>query len=130
MTWHGYVLMEKPAALSAAEWLTVLTALKQVLGQRNQSSMPARRLHWRLSLNGRKVIFEGSFDVRNLDVEDLGRLCKYISVALEGKYTPAQIRAGLRGHVTVLGSGKRWVASRAAARAVLRAAPEEWEDGG
>jgi hypothetical protein len=126
--WHGYVLMEKPAALTAGEWVTVLQALRGLLGRRNGSSMPARRLHWRVSLNGRKVLLEGAFDLRDLDVEDLGRLCRYISEALDGKYTPAQIGAGLSGNVRVLQSGLPWKVSGAAARAAIAANGAEWEE--
>jgi hypothetical protein len=126
--WHGYVVMEKPEVLTAGEWVTVLQALKQVLGRRDQSSMPAKRLHWRVSLNGRKVLLEGAFDLRDLDAEDLGRLCRYISEALDGKYTPAEVRSGLHEHVTVFGSGQRWRVSGAAARAAIAADRAEWEE--
>jgi hypothetical protein len=127
--WHGYVVLEKPAVLTGAEWRTVLEALSAVLGKADASSMPAKRLHGRLSLDGTRVLLEAAFDERDLDAEDLGRLCKYVSVALSGKYTPAEVREGLRGHVTLFSAGGDWAASGSAARAYLRAHAQEWEPG-
>lgn len=123
---HCYVLLEKPPALTGAEWRTVLVALARVLDKRGESSMPAKRLHSRLSQDGSRVLLEGVFDLADLDAEDLTRLCKYISVALGGKYTPVQVRDGLRGRVTVFG-GATWLSRGAAARARLAAEGSEWE---
>jgi hypothetical protein len=125
---HTYVLLEKPPALSEAEWRTVLQALVRVLGQRGASSMPAKRAHYALSLDGSKVLLEGVFDLADLDPDDLTRLCKYVSTALDNKYTPAQVREGLRDRVTVF-QGATWRDRGAAARARMRAEREEWEDG-
>jgi hypothetical protein len=129
MTWHGYVLVEKPAALTMNEWSTVLQALRSVWDKRAESSQPAERLHWRWSLDRSKVLVEAVFDARDLDAEDLGRLCKYVSVALGGKYTPAQVREQLRERVTVFCAGDRWEWSGAAARAHLMVNAADWSAG-
>ena len=76
MLWHGYLLLDKPPALTGAEWQTVATALAGILGRRDESGDPSRRLQWRLSTDGSKVLFEAVLDTRDLDVQDLSRLCR------------------------------------------------------
>jgi hypothetical protein len=127
MSEHLYVLLAKPPLLTDAEWRTVLQALVRVLDKRGASSMPARRVHWARSQDGGKVILEGFFARADLDPQDLSRLCAYVSEALRGAYTPAQVREGLRDRVTVFG-GATWRQRGDAARAAKAAAREEWED--
>jgi len=77
--WRGYVLIEKPAAVSLKQWPDVTGRLQEILGKQNQASMPAERMHWRWNLAHSAVLLEASFDVRDLDEKDAGRLGKYIS---------------------------------------------------
>jgi len=124
---HAYVLLDKPAVLTMQEWQTVIEALVGVLDKRGPSSMPAKRLHSAVSLDQTKILLEGMFDLADLDPEDVGRLCRYVSEALEGKYSPEQVRQGILGHVTVYG-GATWRERGDAARAAKGAAREEWEE--
>jgi len=124
---HLYVLFEQPAALSGAQWGTVLEQLVRVLDKRGASSMPARRVHYARSRDGSKVLLEGVFDLRDLDAEDLTRLCKYVSAALGGEYAPEEVREELRGRVTVF-EGDNWRQRGDAAREAKAAAREVWED--
>jgi len=125
--WHGYVLLKKPAALSADEWLKVLLALKKRLGKADDDPQPARRLHWRLSADNSVVLIEAVFDTADLDATDTKRLCKYISEALDGKYTPLQVRTALQNNVTVFGKDRPWLESRATAVAAISAEKATWE---
>jgi len=124
---HAYALLEKPAVLTMQEWRTVVEALVGVLDRRGPSSMPAKRVHYAVSLDKTKILLEGVFDLADLDPQDLTRLCRYISEALDGKYTPEQLREGVLGHVTVY-AGATWRERGNAARAAKAATPEEWED--
>jgi len=124
---HTYVLLDKPAMLTLAEWRTVVEALVGVLDRRGASSMPAKRVHYAASKDQTKILLEGIFDLADLDPQDVTRLCRYISEALDGKYTPEQVRQGVLGHVTVY-AGATWRERGDAARAAKAAAREEWEE--
>lgn len=126
-TWEGYALLKKPTILSMADWRTVLVALWRLLGKADDDPMPSRRLHYRLNNAGDAVIVQATFDIADLDPNDLTRLCKYISNALGGKYTPAQVRTALQNNVTVWQLNKPRLVSGDAARAYLAANAAEWE---
>jgi len=128
MEWHGYVLIERPAALTAGQWRTVLLALYRVLNRRADHPLPSHRLHYRLSLDRNAVILEADFEDQDLDVEDLQRLPRYVSEALDGAFTPAQCRQGLRGHVTLFGARRPWSESLSGVHGYLRANGAEWEE--
>ena len=125
MDWHGYILIEKPPALTMAQWRDVLLALYRVLDNRADDPQPCNRLHYRLSLDKTKVLIETAFDDADLDIEDLSRLPRYISNALDGVYTPAQCRDALRNYITIATGG--WDASRRKVLAYLKANAAEWE---
>ena len=129
MGWHGYIVMVKPAVLAMAEWMTVLWALRPIFDQRAVSQQPCERLHWRFSLDRDAILIEAVFDLADLDVEDLARLCKYISVALGGKYSPVQVRDALRERVTLFSAGDLRRVSLAAAKAYLQSNAGDWESG-
>jgi hypothetical protein len=125
--WHGYVVMKKPAGLDAAAWVDVCQALRGILGRAQLDRQPARRLHWRFSLDGTEVLLEAVFDPADLDVENLTRLCTYISQALGGSLSPAEVRQAMRGNFIVLSGGLPWSASGNAARAYLSESRSGWE---
>lgn len=134
--WQGYILLEKPGALSMGQWRTVLVCLYRVLNHRAAHPQPAHRLHYRLSRDSTKVILEAEFEAVDLEIEDLARLPAYISNALDGAYTPAQVRSAMRNKITIWGSGstappsgrrEAWMVSGAECRAYLAANRGEWE---
>jgi hypothetical protein len=110
-----------------ADWQTVLLALYRILGKRDDSDMPSDKLHWRFSNDKTKIIIQAHFDELDLDPTNLTRLCKYISDALGGKYTPAQVKTALVNNVTVWQLNKPRMVSGEAARAYLKANAGEWE---
>jgi len=110
-----------------AQWRTVLLALYRVLNHQPAHPQPAHRLHYRLSSDETQVIVEAEFDRADVDVEDLARLPAYISNALDGAFTPAQVRDAMRNRVTVWGSGRPWMQSGDACRQYLAEHCAEWQ---
>jgi len=125
--WHGYILLEKPAALTMAQWRDVLTALYPIFNTSPDDAQPANRLHYRLSLDNTKALIEATFDTTDLDIHDLNRLAKYISDALAGAYTPAQVRTAMATHITLWRLNEPWALSGNAARAYLAANAAQWQ---
>lgn len=126
--WHGYILLDKPAALSVPQWAAAATALASVLGRAQGDHQPAKRMQARRRLDNQAVIFEALLDDRDLDVNNLTRLCKYIADALSGAFTPTQVRTGLQSRLTIFGGlSATWPQSGTAARAFLSANSAAWE---
>jgi len=126
-TWSGYILLQKPAILPAADWQTVLIALRAILGKRDDSDMPSERLHYRLSNDKSKVLIQATFDEDDLVPGDKTRLAKYVSNALAGKYTPTQCATALANNVTIYQPRKGREIGAAEVQAWLAANAAEWE---
>lgn len=128
IVWHGYLLLEKPGALTGMEWRAVLEALREALNAYPDAPQPAYRLHARLSLAGDKVLVEAAFDPRDVNIEDLTRLPAYISNVVP-RFTPEQVRGAMREHVRLMGGTTEtaWKTSADAARAYIAANRAEWE---
>jgi len=126
--WHGYILLEKPAALTMPQWADVLTALYPIFNKSSDHQQPANRLHYRLSLDNTKVLIEATFHIADLDIQDLNRLAKYIATALGGAYTPAQVRTAMANHITLWRVNQAWALSGDDARAHLAANSAQWEE--
>ncbi|MBN2303072.1 MAG: hypothetical protein JXQ72_01255 [Anaerolineae bacterium] len=126
--WHGYVLIEKPPALTGQEWRDVLVRLRAVLNHLPDSRQPAHRLHTRLRPDGGAVILEAAFEARDLDIEDLARLPTYIA-AVVPRFTVEQVRDAMRQYITIQGgtTDAAWRASQAAARQYVRNHADVWE---
>ena len=104
MDWHGYVLLEKPAAMPLNAWQNALKGLLSPLNGSPEDPQPARRLHTRTSLDGTKVIAEGVFPEGRLDA---------IAVS--------------KAKQTRWAFGGKWMESGDACRAYLKANMAEWE---
>ncbi len=100
--WHGYILLEKPAVLTLGEWRTALVALRAAWNRVPDDPQPARRLHWRLSVDQTKIIMEASFDT---EVVNIGNAATVINGALP-QYTVAQITTSLQNNLTLWRVGK------------------------
>lgn len=125
--WRGYVLIEKPPALTGQQWRDVLTRLYAALNHFPDAPYPQFRLHWRLRPDNGAVIFEAYFLADDLDINNLARLPAYLAEVLP--YSPAQVRDAMRQYITIAGGTTEtsWAASHAAARAYLAAHADEWE---
>ncbi len=96
---HTYLLLTKPTALTAEQWQAVLDRLQRVLDRVPDAAQPSDRMHWRLSADGNSVVLQASFDPETIK---LASIAAYNSSAVDGKYTPAQIRTALANRVRVL----------------------------
>jgi hypothetical protein len=105
MDWHGYILLEKPAAMPMNAWNNALNGLLQPLDKSPNDPQPARRLHTRTSLDGTKVIVESVFP--------------------EGRINAIQNN---QAKVTRWAFGGEWMGSREEVLAFLRANQSEWEE--
>lgn len=127
MIWHGYILIEKPQALTSGEWFDVLVRLRTVLDTLSDDWNVARRLHWRLSNAGDKVIICAGFNSDDINIEDLSRLPRYIQVVIP-RFTVEQVRDAMRDHITVFGGISGTLAqSRQAALIYLSSNTGSWD---
>lgn len=94
-----YVLLQKPAALSMADWATSLTALRQAINKRFDAPQPIQRLHPRLSLDQTQLLIHGDFDDYDVTVNGAAAV---VQAALAPKYTLVQCKTALTNNVTVL----------------------------
>lgn len=67
--WHGYIALQKPAAVSAEDWATALAALKTELDETPTASNPAQR--WHTVTSGDTTIAEAMFDLSKLNTSNL-----------------------------------------------------------
>ena len=156
---HIYTLWQRPAALRNWEWRTVLAHLRRVLNRYMVEDdegnwvenlpadmQPPHRLHYRISPDGSRVIFEALFDSNYLNIETVDRLAKYIRNALieanasppqigvdeDGNpiydtaqsYTIAQVQNAMRDMITVWQG--EWADSREQASESVRTHPVGW----
>ncbi len=70
-TWHGYLLLRRPAAIAVADWPAVLAAVCRTLDKRSSHPCPAHRLHTRLSFTGDECLIEAEFDRADLSEKAL-----------------------------------------------------------
>jgi hypothetical protein len=122
--WPGYCLLQKPAAITMAEWRTVLVALYRVLERHSDAPQPSGRLHYRVSLDGTAVLVQADFDTGDLTINGIAA---YIKATLGSAYTLTQIRNALANHITVFGDGKSRALSASETRAYLAANAAVWE---
>ena len=116
MNYFGYVLLTKPAAITMAEWRTVLLALYPALNVNPDHPNPSHRLHYRLSLDNTRVIIQADFSDSDLTIDSLART---IRAALGNRYTLAQVKAALANNVQRM--------DHAAITAYLAASRADWE---
>ena len=144
MAWHGYWALED-LNLSGPQRGTLRDAIVDFFqGNQEATNQPAQILHYRLSLDGRKAIFEAKFNEDYLTVDrfkaflanTFGVAAGQIgnansSVTLAGRSTPLitfsrsgtnYIRVALFG-----GVGATWEQSRNAVLAYLDSARAEWD---
>lgn len=139
-TWHGYLALQQ-LDISDAQAKIIWDQLKQ-LGPPADPS-PARRCHWRRSLDGRETIFEAAFNPARITINRTReRLADVLSIdpATIDHATQATTLAGhpvslvtfTRGtdrlRLAVFGTlAASWEESRAAAQAYVQAHPDDWE---
>jgi hypothetical protein len=127
MDWHGYILLQKPAALSLTQWRACMLALAQRLGLRDNDGQPANRMQVRRRLDDGAVLLEACFDTDDLDISQTARgIVSILFDALAGAYTRAQIKTALTNNVTRWGGD--WEQSRQQASAYLAANAAAWGD--
>ncbi len=118
--WHGYIPIEKPAALSDDEWQAVISEIGQRWCVDPNSDQPDQRPHW-ATLEDGTVILEANFvsekiadaTVRENEVAD-------VINELYPKHVRATMRTAMRGKVVPLEPTKDVQTSRDAAIAYIR----------
>lgn len=65
--WHGFMAVSKKMIQLNSTWRNFVTLAKGSLGKAETDPQPSNRLHWTDSVDGKIVLFEGTF---NLDVLD------------------------------------------------------------
>ena len=139
--WHGYLAVQD-LGLTQPQRVTIWTQL-QHLGLPNDPS-PARRCHWRASIDDKTRIFEAAFDANALTIPATKeRLATLFSVAAgDIEYTtlahtfaelPTQVvtfhYAGMpRFRLAAFGTlAATWLQSQREALAYMRTDPDQWE---
>lgn len=102
--WWGYIVVSKKLIQLNSTWRDAVALFKGSLGKAETDPSPAKRLHWRESLDSKQVIFEGTL---NLDVLDT-----------EVKAVNSQVFA----------RGRSWEESRQAASDYIDANLENWKE--
>lgn len=118
--WHGYIPIEKPAALSDGEWQAVIAEIGQRWCANLNSDQPSERPHWVVLVDG-SVILEARFASEKI-TDATGRENAVADVINElyPKYARATMRSAMRGKVVPLEPTKDVQASRDAAIAYVR----------
>ncbi len=113
---NQFVVLSKPPALSMANWQKALARLYQVLDRRMGAAQPCDRLHYRLSIDGARVLMHAQFDAADVTMDGVA---DQIQRALAPAYTLAQVRTALANNLEVM--------SHAEALAYIAANRAEWE---
>ena len=140
-TWHGYLAVQDLALTDTQR--TVIWGQLQQLGAPNDPS-PARRCHWRRSLDDKTRIFEAAFDSDNLTIEaTTARLAAIFDVPIDNithttqtptfDQLPTQVvtfhynatpRFRLAAFATLAAT---WLQSQREALAYIIANPDQWD---
>lgn len=135
--WPGYIAAED-VALTAPQRAAIVAAFK-TLGPANDPQ-PARLNHWRVSLDGSKVIFEAAFKESALTVASVKQFLAD-AVGVDPGVIDHEITQTARGPLVVYsvagtdrmrflafaGIGSTWDESRQQVLLYLANNPEEWE---
>lgn len=118
--WHGYIPIEKPAALSDGEWQAVITEIGQRWCANLNSDQPSERPHWSVLADG-TVILEAQFASEKI-TDATGRENAVADAINElyPKYARGTMRSAMRGKVTPLETDKGLDISRSAVVAYIR----------
>lgn len=120
MAWHGYIPIEKPAALSDDEWQAVIAEIGQRWCAGPNSPNPAERPHWSTLADG-TVILEANFASEKIaDATVRENAVADVINELFPKHARAMMRTAMRGKVVPLEPTKDVKASREAAIEYIR----------
>lgn len=127
MSWHGYIVIEQPTALTAKQWPDVMKALGIRWNTTPANKEQCKRLAVRYSLDGTKAIVESNFDVDDLVTTDEAKFASVVSIASKDALMTAKVAATMfEGKVTVFPGATR-AESAAACREYLAKNSKEWE---
>jgi hypothetical protein len=126
MSWHGYILIEQPAALDVKAWPDVMKALGARWNTTPANPEWCKRIAVRYSLDGTKAIVESNFDTDDLVTSDEAKFASVVSIASKGALTAKAAATMFQGKLKIF-EGKTQMESAQACRNYLAAHRDEWE---
>lgn len=113
--WHGYIPIEKPAALSADEFAAVIAEIGAQWAVNPDSAQPSERPHWSFLEDGTAILEANFASEKIADATVRENAIADVINQLFPKYTKAAMRTAMRGKGVPLEMDKGREDSRQAA---------------